>query len=147
MFDMNEILARLQNGEDVETIAEEFTKALNSAVKERDLQEEQNRKAELEAKEKHDALQEVLDLLLDWLDAYYPKFNTEHVDIDAAEIIKVLDESYDDIVELIEAIKALQETIAPNGKTTKGCNCGEAHKRTPLDLNAILSAFFEANGI
>ena len=146
MFDMNEILARLQNGEDVETIAEEFTTALNSAVKERDLQEEKNKKAELEAKEKRDALQEALDLLLDWIDEYYPKFNTKYVDLDAAEIIKALDEGYDDIVELIEAVKALQETIVPNEKETT-CGCGKAHKRTPIDLDAILSAFFEANDI
>ena len=146
MFDMNEILARLQNGEDVEAIAEEFTTALNSAVKERDLQEEKNKKAELEAKEKRDTLQEALDLLLDWIDEYYPKFGTEHVNLDAAEIIKALDEGYDDIVELIEAVKALQETIVPNEKETT-CGCGKAHKRTPLDLDAILSAFFEANDI
>lgn len=63
---MNEIMARLQKGESVDTIAAEMTKALNEANDE--FQKQQEKSAAL--KEKAAAMRNALDAVADLLDAF-----------------------------------------------------------------------------
>ena len=63
---MNEIMARLQKGESVDTIAAEMTKALNEANDE--FQKQQEKNAAL--KEKAAAMRKALDAVADLLDAF-----------------------------------------------------------------------------
>ena len=63
---MNEIMARLQKGESVDTIAVEMTKALNEANDE--FQKQQEKNAAL--KEKSAAMRAALDAVADLLDAF-----------------------------------------------------------------------------
>lgn len=103
-MDMNDILTRLQNGEDAQKIANEFADMLNGAIAQQKQAEADKVAAQVQ---KQDELQHVLDAALDWLDTYYPEFKTETAELNAADIIKALDESKNDIVELIEAIGEL----------------------------------------
>ena len=59
----NDILARLMNGEDPNKIAQEFTDALNAAIK-----EQEEKKEEVQKKEE---LQGIIDLFIEWLNKYY----------------------------------------------------------------------------
>ena len=76
MFKVEDILARLQNGEDAQAIADEFAKLLNNANK---TYTDEIKKAEAEAKakqiqqDKEDELDEILEYLKDWMRRYYPK--------------------------------------------------------------------------
>ena len=63
---MNEIMARLQKGESVDTIAAEMTKALNEANDE--FQKQQEKNAAL--KEKATVMRKALDAVADLLDAF-----------------------------------------------------------------------------
>jgi hypothetical protein len=63
---MNEIMARLQKGESVDTIAAEMTKALNEANDE--FQKQQEKSAAL--KEKSAAMRAALDAVANLLDAF-----------------------------------------------------------------------------
>lgn len=63
---MNEIMARLQKGESVDTIAAEMTKALNEANDEFQKQQEEN----AALKEKSAAMRNALDAVADLLDAF-----------------------------------------------------------------------------
>lgn len=98
-MNMNDILARLQNGEDAQKIANEFADMLNGAIAQQKQAAAQLQKAE--------ELQRVLDAALDWFDTYYPEFKTENVELNATDVIKMLDESKADIVELIDAVGEL----------------------------------------
>ena len=100
MFNEKDILARLQNGEDAQTIADEFAKLLNNANK---TYTDEVKKAEAEAKakqiqqDKEDELDEILEYLKDWMRRYYPKHD------------KVILESFDgnstkDVIASIDAI-------------------------------------------
>ena len=103
-MNMNDILVRLQNGEDAQKIANEFADMLNDAIAQQKQTEAEKMAIQLQ---KQDELQSVLDAALNWFDTYYPEFKTETVELNAADIIKALDESKADIVELIDAVGEL----------------------------------------
>lgn len=102
MFDVNDILARLQNGEDAQKIADEMAATLNLANK---TYEDQKAKAEAEAKraeiQKKEELQDILDMFVDWFGTYYG--------IDTAEVKEEL--AADQVIELIDSLKEYIDVI------------------------------------
>lgn len=102
MFDVNDILARLQNGEDAQKIADEMAATLNLANK---TYEDQKAKAEAEAKraeiQKKEELQDILDMFVDWFGTYYG--------IDTAEVKEEL--AADQVIELIDSLKEYIDAI------------------------------------
>ena len=98
----DDILERLMKGEDPNKIAQEFTDALNSAIKEQEEKQEEVQKKE--------ELQSVIDLFIEWLDKYY------EVPFDRSEV------TADDIIELIEGaeemVKAFTDMKPFLAKTT-----------------------------
>lgn len=103
MFDEKTILARLQNGEDAQKIADEMAAMINAANKAYTDQKaaEEAAKKQNEVQKKED-LQEILDMFSDWFKTYY--------DIDAKaelEADAVL-ELIDSFKEYIEALKGLE---------------------------------------
>ena len=77
----DDILARLMKGEDPNKIAQEFTDALNTAMKEQEEKQEEVQKKE--------ELQGIIDLFVEWLDKYYevPFDRT----IEADEVIELIE--------------------------------------------------------
>lgn len=99
MFDEKEILTRLQNGEDVQTIANEMANLINKVNKTYTDQKaaEEAAKKRNEVQKKED-LQEILDMFTDWFNAYY--------DIDADSKLEA-----DVVIELIDSIKEYVEAL------------------------------------
>lgn len=102
MFDEKTILARLQNGEDASTIANEMTAAINSAMK---TYEDQKKAAEKEAKERMEVqkkkeLETILTGLKDWTVKWYG------VSKETAAALKV-----DDVMELIDSLKGYTDAL------------------------------------
>ena len=95
MFDEKTILARLQNGEDVQAIANEITAMLNAANK--TYTDQKTKEAKLEIQKKKE-LQEILDLFADWFKTYY--------NIEAKNELKA-----DTVLELIDSIKEYIEAL------------------------------------
>ena len=115
MFDMNDILARLQNGETAEAIADSFTNALNAAV-----QEDAKAKAaeQNQAKKLEDA-QHMVDTVLDFIDKWYPELGTETVEVDAAEIIDAIDQMIGELKPMFKLLEKLQKIeVEPADKKT-----------------------------
>ena len=112
---MNDILTRLMNGEDADAIAKEFTESLNAAVQEHKKQMEE--KSAVEAKKERcvNDLHLILTLFNDWLAEFYPRLGT--VENNAADIVKTLDETQDDIVELFAAIDELGKILGVSDKS------------------------------
>ncbi len=105
MFTEKDILARLQNGEDVQKIADEMAAIINAANKTYADQKaaEEAAKKQNEIQKKED-LQEILDLFGDWLNAHYGIGSKG--DITADQVIELIES----LQEYIEALKDL-ETI------------------------------------
>ena len=128
MFNENEILARLQNGEDIQKIANEFADMLNQANKtyaDQKAKEEEARKAEelKKAKElqKTADLQDILDQFSLWFAQYYGIEET----LKADDIMVLIDE-------VQGAMKLLEGLTQPVKKVTK--------TQSPDDtLNAFLN--------
>ena len=103
MFDEKTILARLQNGEDAQKIADEMAAALNQANKAYADQKaaEEVAKKQNEVQKKED-LQEILDMFADWFKTYYGIETKGELEADA--VLELIDS----IKEYVEALKGLE---------------------------------------
>lgn len=100
MFNMEDILARLQNGEDPEAIAEEFTDALNGAIdKQREDEAAKNDQHELNI-----LLVAASGALKAYVEKKYPK-------VDKALLEKLTDK--DSLAELIEGLVVALDALSP----------------------------------
>ena len=105
MFDEKTILARLQNGEDAQSIANEMAAMINTANKmyadQKAAEEAAKAKAaEAVASQKKEDLQEILDMFAAWLGEYY---GIEEA-LPADQVIELIDS----LKEYVEAIKGLE---------------------------------------
>ena len=121
MFKVEDILARLQNGEDANDIADEMIKALNIANDQFQKEEEEKAKA-AEAQAKHAKkladLQEIIDLMHDYCIEHYCE-NVDDVnivkmvfeDLDAAAVDKMIEEVGAYAVKMTEAQKRIENML------------------------------------
>ena len=114
MFDEKTILARLQNGEDAQTIADEMAKMINAANKaytDQKAAEEAARKAEELAKQKSvqkvEELDEILDLFAEWMINYYGISEEVMSELSAEMVIDAIDS----LKEYMDALKNLEAMI------------------------------------
>lgn len=107
MFDEKTILARLQNGEDAQKIADEMAAMINKANKTYNDQKaaEEAARKQNEIQKKED-LQEILDLFADWLKIYYG------VETKGELTAEAVLELIDSIKEYLEALKDLESVFS-----------------------------------
>ncbi|MBO5730595.1 MAG: hypothetical protein J6R67_05290 [Treponema sp.] len=109
MFDEATILARLQNGEDAQKIADEMAAALNKVNKiysDQKAKEEADRAAAKRAEsQKKEDLQEIIDLFMEWLSTYYG-VDTQ-TEVTADQVLELIDS----IFEYVEAMKGLEHML------------------------------------
>lgn len=105
MFTEKDILARLQNGEDVQDIANEMAAMINSANKaytDQKAAEEAAKAAAAKAEvQKREELQSILDLFCDWFGTYY--------EMDTADLKSEL--KADQVIELVDSLKEYVEAV------------------------------------
>ena len=115
-----DILTRLQAGEDVETIAADLTKSLNTAKEQSDeidrkrkAEAEAKRKAESEANKKVEAIDCLIDALIDVCDAWgLDDSLIEAIDeIDAKEVVSTFDKMIPFLQQYIELQEAMGEVL------------------------------------
>ena len=103
MFDEKIILARLQNGEDMQKIADEMAAMINAANKtyndQKAAEEAAKKRNEIQKKEDR---QEILDLLTDWFKTYYGIETKSELEVDA--VLELIDS----LKEYVEALKGLE---------------------------------------
>ena len=117
MFTEKDILARLQNGEDVQKIADEMAQMINAANKAYADQKaaEEAAKKQNEIQKKED-LQEILDMFLDWLNAHYG-IGTKG-DVTADQVIELI-ESLQEYIEALKDLEAVFGMKKPAAKVVK----------------------------
>lgn len=123
MFEVNDILARLQNGEDVQKIADEMAKTLNEANDQyRAAQEAAKQAQETAAAQKVADMNDILAMLEDFLVTYYgEKLGAESIqeafnDVSAEDAIDAIES----IIETVIALSDLEHLIKkPAAKPVK----------------------------
>ena len=117
MFDEKTILARLQNGEDAQKIADEMAAVLNQANKayadQKAVEEATKKRNEVQKKED---LQEILDLFTEWFKTYYGIDAKGELEADA--VLELID-SIKDYVEALKDLEAIFGIKKPAVKATK----------------------------
>lgn len=101
MFDEKTILARLQNGEDVQTIADEMAVMINAVNKTYTDQKAAEEAAKKTEAKKYEDLQEIIDMFVDWFGTYY--------EIDVEDLKSEL--KADEVIELVDSLKGYIEAI------------------------------------
>ena len=153
MFKVEDILARLQNGEDANDIADEMVKALNIANEQFQKEEEEKAKAaEAQAKsaKKLSDLQVILDLMHDYCIEYYcdndEDINTVEAtftELDATAVDKMIEEAGAYAVKMAEAQKRI-ENMFNIGFGVPIETKKKEKKRTPDD---VIAAFLNSMGL
>lgn len=101
MFDEKTILARLQNGENAQDIANEMAAMINAANKTYTDQKAAEEAAKVEVQRKEE-LQEIIDLFIEWLETFYGV--KVHEEVPADQVIELIDS----LKEYVEAMKGLE---------------------------------------
>lgn len=116
-----DILTRLQAGEDVETIAADLTKSLNTAKEQSDeidrkrkAEAEAKRKAEFETNTKVEAVNGLIDALIDVCDAWGLDDDLIYAidQIDAKEVVDTFDKMIPFLQQYIELQEAVDEALS-----------------------------------
>lgn len=135
MFDEKEILTRLQNGEDVQTIANEMANLINKVNKTYTDQKAAEEAAKAKAKtQKKEDLQEILDMFTDWFNAYYD------IDVDGrleADAVLELIDSIKEYVEVLNNLESIFNIKKPAVKATKS-NAKSKPKSSDEKINDFL---------
>ena len=136
MFDEKEILTRLQNGEDVQTIANEMANLINKVNKtytdQKAAEEAAKAKTEVQKVEK---LQYILDRFIDWFGTYY-NVDIEFIknELDADSVIELIDS----IKEYIEALKDLESMFDIKKPAVKATKSNTKSKSSDEKINDFL---------
>ena len=128
MFDEKVILTRLQNGEDVQTIANEMANLINKVNKTYTDQKaaEEAAKAKAETQKKED-LQEILDMFTNWFNVYYD------IDTDGRLEADAVLELIDSIKEYIEALNDLESLFSIKKSAVKATKSNAKSKSKSSD--------------
>ena len=115
MFDEKTILTRLQNGENIQSIADEMAALINAANKtytDQKAAEEAAKAAAAKAEiQKKEDLQGILDMFTDWFKTYYGIDTKGELEADA--VLELIDS----IKEYVEALKDLEALFSVKNAT------------------------------
>jgi hypothetical protein len=143
MFDEKVILARLQNGEDAQTIANEMAAMINTANKMYADQKAAEEAAKAEAakavaSQKKEDLQEILDMFATWLGEYYGIEES----LPADQVIDLIDslKEYVEAFKGLEAVFGAKKPAAPIGTKIIKSNT------KPANADETISAFLNKMG-
>ena len=146
MFDEKTILARLQNGEDAQTIANEMAAMMNAANKmytDQKAAEEAAKAAAAKAEvQKREELQSILDLFCDWFGTYYDMDVTEiKSELKADQVIELVDS----LKEYVEAIKGLETMFSVKNATKPTVKVIKSNTK-PTNADETINAFLNKMG-
>lgn len=149
MLEVKDILARLQNGESMDTIGDEIAKVMTEANKQYN---EIQKKEEVEkrAKEiKANSLIEILCDLSEFLTKYYPEHTiTKELEKEIADAdpIALFDE-FDSIWNSLEKMNGVIKMVLPKANTEKEKNISDIFlAASPIAASKTLDEFLKSHG-
>ena len=153
MVNQKDILARLQAGESADVIAQEMVDALNAA----NAQFAEEKAANDVKAQKAEFVEEMADTVRDYImtfhaDSYIAAMIKDQ-EIDPAEIVEMLDQSFEQLDQEIRKLKELEKMfsglMAKLDAHADNCDCGCHDKATgKIEPNMdALAGFLKANGL
>ena len=144
MYNMNDILTQLQGGQSADQIAQAFTDALNAAIQEQEKQAQANSKRAA----KVDAMTAIVDLILDFVEEFYPDLIPADAEIEIAtedieEMIDMLDEAIPQVAQLSAAVAGLEKLVADKPTPSKI----EPKVVKAKSFDDAMAQFFKMNGL
>ena len=154
MVNSKDILARLQNGEKAEDIANELINALNDANDTYN-KEVAAKKADDEAKANKVAdMQDILDLLHDFCIEYYCDSNEDINEVHAAfneltaeKVIEIVEEAGAAVLELDNQLDKWLNTFSFGKLTKPTVELRVGKDATPADADAVIGRFLKSIGL
>ena len=155
MFKVEDIVARLQNGEDANAIAAEMCNALNEAITVQKEAEEKAAKADREA-EKMTDLQVILDLIHDFCMDYYCEsdedekiINEAFAGLDAKTVNEMIENAGRYAADIMDAEKHIHELLAASPFFAEECKPAikAKHKPKTVDPDATIKNFLKSIGL
>lgn len=163
---MNDILTRLQNGESIDDIAAEFTKALNeaSATYEAEIKAKKEAEAARVKKEQDNALKidifhDIADAFVEYIETFHPNFTFDgktiaEIELDDEDYLE-MSEMIDSFIELaasplftMMASPALKKKEKPTiEKVPNGVKITGKGPISETDLDKIFGEFFKTHKI
>ena len=146
MYNQNDILAALQNGEDPQAIANAFADALNAAIKEKAEADKKAAEATKAAERKVSCMEHILNEVFGFLEEFYPKMcdaKDLYKRISAADIVKAMDEAQDEILKMRPVLDDLQKLVDSIEAEHPELKCNHAAKSAADPIEA----FLKANGL
>jgi hypothetical protein len=131
MFEVNDFLTRLQNGESPEVIAKEFADALNEA--------EAMQKAKSKETEKLAEFQTLCDSVIRFFAKWYPELPFENVEIDAEQTLQ-------EITGMMDLMRGLVPAI-DKPKAKKNTDEGVDKNRPVKNSDEVLVSFLRDMGL
>ena len=163
MVNMNDILARLQNGESADVIAQEMVDALNAANAQFAEEQAAAQKANDIAAQKAEFVEEMAEIVRDYIMTFHAdSFIAEMIkdqEINPVEIVEMLDASFEQLDQEIRKLKEIEKMFSglmakldehhPIHKHDANCDCGCHDKAVgKIEPNAdALMGFLKANGL
>lgn len=153
MVNQKDILARLQAGESADVIAQEMVDALNAA----NAQFAEEKAANDVKAQKAEFVEEMADIVRDYImtfhaDSYIAAMIKDQ-EIDPAEIVEMLDASFEQLDQEIRKLKEIEKMfsglMAKLDAHPADCDCGCHDKATgKIEPNMdALAGFLKANGL
>ena len=154
MINSKDILARLQNGEKAEDIANELINALNDANDTYN-KEVAAKKAEDEAKAKKVAdMQDILDLLHDFCIEYYCDNNEDINEVHAVfneftaeKVIEIVEEAGAAVLKFDEQLKDIEKMFGTFPFSKPIVELRLDKDATPADADAVIGKFLKSIGL
>ena len=114
MFNKEDILARLQNGEDAQKIANEFADLLNGVIEEK----AQADAASKRQNEKIKDAEHMINAIVDYMSKWYPDLELGDIEYDTLEVMDAIDATVPEVRKLMELAKKVEKLAAPAPKIT-----------------------------
>lgn len=145
MYDVNDILAMLQNGESADSIAQTFADTLNAAIQKKKEEEEKQKQAEKVAAIRANKVSDLMDLIdyvFDFISTYYPELAADlNMEVEKSEVEEIVDELDRTIPQLVSVTNSLKSIkTAPSPIVMKTVPCRD-------DFSSIMGDFFKKNNL
>lgn len=130
MYTTEDIVKSLESGTSPDTIAQNFTTALNEAIKTVEEKKVQKKK-EAERAAKINELQLILDDLADWVKTYYSEAASSEFVLDAEQLVDSIDNTIKSLSDMFEIFNDATPTVHSCSRGGE-CTC----KKTPVKVSA-----------
>ena len=142
MLNEKDILAKLQNGETPESIANELTKILNGGMALKKEQDARDKAKQMEA-QKYEDFQAILDEMCDFLATYYNELYPDGIAVTAEEVLPTVDNMF----KALGSLSALLDTRETELKPTPTPKTAVSQPtRSARTADAIVNDFLRKMG-